>query len=135
MTREEIAAVVATLNEGDEVEVGMTWVRKQERRATGVLYRYSGSLWLFGYAVRLDYGAPGKYITYIRLIKKAPMPEPTLVGTVVITDSGCYVRVASGAVKKRWSGAVSANWSSLTNPRLATPVEIEAISRGHWVAR
>lgn len=139
MTREEIAAVVATLNEGDEVEVGMTWFREQERRATGVLYRYSGSLWLFGYAVRWDYGAPGKYITYIRLVKKAPIPEPTLVGTVVITDLGKFAVLADpddGSLC-RWVDA-SGNWRSwqhLPNPRVATLAEVEAISRGEWVAR
>lgn len=138
MTREEIAAVVATLNEGDEVEVGMTWVRKQERRATGVLYRYSGSLWLFGYAVRWDYGAPGKYITYIRLIKKAPMPEPTLVGTVVITDLGKFAVLADpddGSLC-RWVAAPGnwRSWQHLSNQRVATLAAIEALSRGEWVA-
>jgi hypothetical protein len=133
MTREEVKAVAVTLREGDEVEVGMTY-GAVERRATGTVYSVADHLYLFGVYITDGHLVSGA-LTYIRLIKKAPMPEPTLVGTVVITDSGYYVRVASGAVKKRWSGAVSANWSSLPNPRVATLAEIEAISRGEWVAR
>ncbi len=140
MTREEIEAVVATLNEGDEVEVGKTWVREQERRAAGVLYRYSGGLCLFGHAVRWDSGDPEKRITYIRLIKKAPMPEPTLVGTVVIADNGYCgycVRVGPVGAVYPWStwSCDELTWDQVPNPRPATPAEIEAISRGEWVAR
>jgi len=144
MTREEIKAVVATLGEGDEVEVGMTWFRKQERRAAGVLYRHSGSLCLFGYAVRWDYGAPGKYITYIRLVKKAPMPEPKILGTVIVTEDGQHWILADTSIDPlRWYDVTSSpsprwnRWELLLekNPRALTNAEVEAIPCGKQVAR
>lgn len=137
MDRNEIRDLALTLQEGDEVEVGVTWGNQKERRASGVLYKHAGDLRFFGCGIRWDNSEVNRYLTYLRVITRAPIPEPTLLGTVVVTDDGRhYVLAHPGDLNRRWFGpefapglAMWMRWGDLKNPRVLTPAEVASLPK------
>ena len=69
---DELEAVVPTLKAGDVVEV-----EHDGHKATGELWAgYHGFLSLLAYTIRTTTGKPGPYIDALRIIERAPEPEP-----------------------------------------------------------
>lgn len=136
MDRNEIRNLALTLRAGDEVEVGML-CNGTERRASGVLYAiYDVNIYLFGTYIT-DGERVNRALTFLRIITRALISEPTLLGTVVVTDDGRYYVLAHpGSANRRWYGpeyvpgcAMWMRWGDLKDPRVLTPAEVASLPK------
>ena len=108
---DELKAVMPTLKAGDVVEV-----KYKGHTATGELWAHSPSgLSLWSSLVRTSDGNPSRYVDALRIIERAPEPEPELGAD--IPDE--VVEAAVEAATREWDSGRSVAYSDALRAALA----------------